>query len=361
MPDRPLILLTGGDGGFGNFGDELILESWKDFYRPFQKTHSIFIVMKTPPSTTGDGFRYLPDHPSAFEKAHIPPARIRWVHYYGGGYLNAYWMEDKIWLCDYLQERGFDLKKVFFTGQGLGPFRPDQKNKMDRIFREAAWVGTREPGANRPGFHFSFDDSIVVYSNKEPTSLRHKPRLRPCVGFNWRAESYADLDGQRINGPLQLINRFCRNHRYDLAGLCLVENPTYSDQRLYRGICREMNLPVKILPKPVDYPDGCRRVGQLSALITCSYHGALLALYNGVPVVAIYNNAYYKQKFEGLGEIMETPMFRCRPVGDLSETLIEQALRDRNRENLDHLTRRLLQLQRRNREVRERIVFEIKG
>ena len=36
MPNRPVILLTGGDEGFGNFGDELILQCWKDFYRPFR-------------------------------------------------------------------------------------------------------------------------------------------------------------------------------------------------------------------------------------------------------------------------------------------------------------------------------------
>lgn len=361
MPDRPIILLTGGDGGFGNFGDELILECWKDFYRPFQKTYSIIIFMKNPPRQSRDGFHYIPDQRSAFEKANIGTEQIRWVHYYGGGYLNSYWLEDKIWLCDFLKEGGFDFKKVFFTGQGLGPFRPDQKNKMDRIFREASWVGTREPGWKYPGFHFSFDDSIAVYKKKRTGSFLNRFRLRSSIGFNLRAEPYADLDRNSLRDPLLIIHRYSTSHRYGLAGLCLVENPCYSDRHLYQGIGKEMDLPLKIVPKPVDYAGGCHRVSQFSVLITGSYHGALLALYNGIPVVALYHSAYYKQKFDGLGEIVNNPMFRSLPVGDLSETHIEQTRRTRNGENLGTLNRLLLHLQQLNREVRERIKAQLGG
>jgi hypothetical protein len=78
-------------------------------------------------------------------------------------------------------------------------------------------------------------------------------------------------------------------------------------------------------------------------------------------VVALYHSAYYKQKFDGLGEIVNNPMFRSLPVGELSETHIEQTRRTRNGENLGTLNRLLLHLQQLNREVRERIKAQLGG
>ena len=48
MSER-FIILTGGDGGFGNFGDEILLASWKDLYPAVQKAYSIVILMMNPP------------------------------------------------------------------------------------------------------------------------------------------------------------------------------------------------------------------------------------------------------------------------------------------------------------------------
>ena len=289
--------------------------------------------MMNPPRRSNDGFHYFPDRRSAYESIGLPNDRVQLVHYYGGGYLNCYWLEEKIWLCELLQEQGFDFKKLIFTGQGLGPFFcPIRKVGSNLSFgKRPGW----EPEKHRregPGSVFSFDDSIAFYDpgGKEAWSFIPKRWGKMKIGVNLRAEPYADLNQNDLLEPLRKIICFCSSRGYQLMGFCLVENTHYSDRRLFRSLGEKMGLPLKLFPKPADYRKGRTGVSQFSILITGSYHGALMALYSGVAVIALYNSEYYKKKFKGLAEIINNPMFRPLPVNNLSDTHIEQALLSRN-------------------------------
>jgi hypothetical protein len=118
MPEH--IIVTGSDGGFGNLGDELLLAGVQRHYASLADAYTITVLMMRP-RFLGEGFVTSVDERSAFEALNVNVEDIALLHYYGGGYLNTYWYESKIWLLRYLLERGLPLERVVFTGQGLLP------------------------------------------------------------------------------------------------------------------------------------------------------------------------------------------------------------------------------------------------
>src|SRR5690348_12975410 len=131
---KPYIILSGGDGGFGNLGDEFILETSKKFYKRYQKHFNIIILRHViGDSMPKDGFTYIYDYEDNLKELDIPISDIALVHFYGGGFLNQYWYKDKIWLYKFLVKKGLHPSKFIFTGQGLGPFSSDQKRELQDI------------------------------------------------------------------------------------------------------------------------------------------------------------------------------------------------------------------------------------
>ena len=159
---RKVIIISGGDGGYGNLGDEWLLQNALIRHTSNLNNYRIIVLMANPKHDKRDRFEYVEDNYEAFKKLKIRSSDIKLIHYYGGGYINDYWIEEKLWLYYFLRKRGFSGKKFYFTGQGLGPLNKTNIKIIKNIANQAAFFGVRDKTYSQSiGGTFMFDESIV--------------------------------------------------------------------------------------------------------------------------------------------------------------------------------------------------------
>jgi polysaccharide pyruvyl transferase WcaK-like protein len=330
MNQQKYIILTGGDGGYGNLGDEFILAAVKEFYRAFLSNYSVIILQINPPTTPSDGFIYAKDDHTGFKALQINLDDIVLVHFYGGGYLNHYWYEDKIWLLRYLMERGFPLSKVSFSGQGLGPFYPEQELNFRRLTSGINAIGVRDHAweSRIPNAVFSFDESIRLISPFFSLLRSNLTTKRNLVTINVRQADHIGIDDKIFLEVIRMILSAAAFHRLKPIFYGMIENKYLNESLHLRQLLGTLDESSHtVMPRPRDYRE-LLRIMRYSALnVTTSYHASLASLYSYVPTVSLYLNDFYADKFKGLEAIFTSPHYRSLKIDCFSHDTIETALR----------------------------------
>jgi len=343
--------VTGSDGGFGNLGDEFLLEATRRFYREYLDRFRIAIAMINPPRDADDGFTYVGEDIPAFESLGIGVSDIALLHYYGGGYLNMYWYEAKIALYRHLIAGGLDASKVAFTGHGLGPFKDAQADELTRIARESIVFGTRDRAiVDGVGGLFTFDESIALYS---PEMTRRRQTQGSTLAFNFRTGTYIGLDDDGAATLVESVDRYVEASGLNAIAFGMVKNDRFDEgARIVKAIGRSGTSRIRALPRPTDFAELADRLAGCRATITTSYHVALVSLYVGTPVVALCESEYYRLKYGGLAEVLDTPLLCVVSTdafeGDHAEQVVRAAAID---ENVDRLRSTLTELKQRNLEA----------
>jgi hypothetical protein len=86
-------------------------------------------------------------------------------------------------------------------------------------------------------------------------------------------------------------------------------------------------LEARIVPFLDALLDGDSAVADTALTIACSYHVALTSLLAGVPVINLYENAYYLEKLEGLARVFHVPGDLHVRIGAGNEDLLQAAKR----------------------------------
>jgi polysaccharide pyruvyl transferase WcaK-like protein len=331
---KPYIILTGGDGGTGNLGDGFILDAVKSFYKPYQKYYNIIILKQNLPKwPLKDGFIYANDNEQSFKKLNIPTAGIALVHFYGGGYLNIYWYEDKIWLYRHLTEQGLPPKSFVFTGQGLGPFLPKQKKEIRQIAAAVSSFGTRDIAGTREykNTGFSFDDTISLIEPAPARQSRSK-----LIGVNLRLQhEHAAMDENYLLKFLKEVDKFASNIGYQLYFFSMIKNDTYSEAVAQSDILERANLKkYKIHERATDYKKLLKRISGSRLIVTTSYHATLASLYSKVPVISLFQNEYYRLKFEGLQESFDSKLLFVNRIDTFKPQCLQIALNAANQSSV---------------------------
>ncbi len=358
---RPYIVVTGSEGGFGNLGDEFLLESTLRFYRDYLDRFNVVVAMINPPERADDGFIYVGEDSRAFDALEIDPSRIALLHYYGGGYFNEYWYEAKIGLYRHLISQGLPRNRVAFTGLGLGPFKGSQAEELAGIARESLVFGTRDRSVvDGVGGDFTFDESIALYS---PSMTRHRGDNSRTVAFNFRTGTYIGLDDEGAQALVRSVDRFLEAGGLDAIAFGMVKNPRFDESvAIERGIEASGSPRIRSLARPTGFAELAERLAACRATITTSYHVALVSLYVGTPVVALFTSEYYRLKFTGLAEAVDTPLLRLagmdESVGGPVDDVVAAASVD---ENVDNLRATLESLKRVNQDSRDIIARTLEG
>ena len=210
--------------------------------------------------------------------------------------------------CPLLDELEFALQAgvpVVAFGQGIGPISdPELLERARAVLPRLRLIALREAyaglplleslGVPRDRIRITGDDAIGLAYLRRPHSLG------TAIGINLRLADYAGTGEDiidMIRGPLR--------NAADAQGSSLVSVPISfhacdsdlsANSRLL-GV-QEQNLPL-LVRSPEDVID---LVGRCRVVVTGSYHGAVFALAQGIPVVGLLQSAYYEQKFIGLQE-----------------------------------------------------------
>jgi polysaccharide pyruvyl transferase WcaK-like protein len=193
-------------------------------------------------------------------------------------------------------------------GQGIGPVADDAlRQQMAAVLPHARLIAVRE-GRESPHLLASagvLPEKIVVTGDDaiEMANRRAQPHLGDAIGVNVRMARYAEVDPAivRILGPV--IQRAAARLSASVQPLPIAHHPDCHDGVAIQAVLSggdgsagriaELDTPAQA----IDAVARCRTV------VTGSYHAAVFALAQGIPVVALARSPYYLAKFRGLGEL----------------------------------------------------------
>jgi polysaccharide pyruvyl transferase WcaK-like protein len=352
---RPYIIVTGGDGGWGNLGDELLLQATRRFWRPFLDRFHIVVAMGNPPASLADGFTYVKEDISAIEALGIEVPQIALLHYYGGGYFNDHWYDTKIKLYRDLVGRGLPRERVAFTGQGLGPLAAERAQEMLDIAHDAIIFGTRDR-TSAAGEHglFTFDDSVLLC---DPARALQPSVRNRGIAVNLRTEEYVDLDEQGAADLLCSIDRYVGSRNLAASAFGMVCNAGYDESvAVSRALQRARAKTIVHAPRPSGFSELAGYLAPCRAAVTTSYHVAIVSLFVGTPVAALFSSDYYRLKFAGLAEVVSSPLLRIVPVEGFKVGILDELSNMASRdEYAGELVATLDRLKAANREAHELI------
>lgn len=320
---KKYIILTGSEGGYGNLGDEWLLESVKKQYVDIKKQYNVVILIANPPKKQKDGFIYIKDSLDSFISSDICINDIESVHYYGGGYLNQIWMNDKIWLFNYLISNGFSPKKVIFTGAGLGPFDDLNLKNMKIIADKVAIFCTRDNYYKKQiSSSLSFDESVIFCDCEDKTEALKR---RNEVWVNFRIADHAGLDKGAIDKISYSIEEFAKEKKLKVIYFSMVEGKCLREKKLIKEALKKRGIKHKIFNRAKNHKILMSRLSRAKLVITSSYHASLAGIYVKTPVVSVYENDYYSIKFNGLIDVLDTKLLTITNINDFSVDVLRKA------------------------------------
>lgn len=224
----------------------------------------------------------------------------------GGGFVNDEFEGHALETLALLRMAQRMGKPTAMFGQGLGPITSARLHAAAmRVLPRLSYLGLRERlggekllnsvgGAPRRCL-ITGDDAIELAlqaNGKAPGS---------AIGLNVRVAAYSGVsheDAVRIAG---VVTRTAGEAGVGVVPFSISIHDQDSDLNSLRlcGLDVESGGASRA-QSPADVIDV---IGQCAVVVTGSYHGAVLALSQGIPVVALAKSAYYRAKFDGVADM----------------------------------------------------------
>jgi polysaccharide pyruvyl transferase WcaK-like protein len=193
------------------------------------------------------------------------------------------------------------------VGQGIGPIDSiELRRRASEVLPRAELIAVRESLASVPILEsLGVDPSRIVVTGDdaielalERTNRRNSPARVPAVGVNVRVASYAGVDAAMLAPLREALASAATAHGARLLGIPIAHHGGRMDMETLRGLVDEDDdVPVLDTPRAV-----IDRVGECRVVVTGSYHGAVFALAQGIPAVALIKSPYYAAKMAGVAD-----------------------------------------------------------
>jgi colanic acid/amylovoran biosynthesis protein len=192
-------------------------------------------------------------------------------------------------------------------GQGFGPVSNiDLRRRMALVLPQIDLIALRE---RREGARLlnsigvSPDRTTVTGDDAIELANRNTPlQMGQAIGVNVRLAPYASVDGSMIHWIGRALRAAAERFDARLLAIPIAFKANCSDavaiQQLIGSHSRDVGA-----TGPRRTIDVVTRVSQCRMVVTGSYHAAVFALAQGIPVVAIVGSQYYRDKFSGLVDL----------------------------------------------------------
>lgn len=223
----------------------------------------------------------------------------------GGGYFTDDFGGHLEGILHTLRWARYKQRPTIFFGQGLGPLKGASLRHMAGVELDAAQsVSLREKihglklgnelGCDASKWKVTGDDAFALLASKNLHLGKGK-----AVGINLRVAAYSGVDEAKfasLSDSLEAARTECGEHWMPLpVDLC----PEQGDEPKTMSLLTEGTISSDY--KTPDVPDDLIALASnCHIVITGSYHAAVFALAQGVPIIALAANAYYDSKFKGL-------------------------------------------------------------
>ena len=225
----------------------------------------------------------------------------------GGGFINDCFAKGA---CDLLDELTAVLKAgvpVVAFGQGIGPMtNPVLMAKARAVLPRLDMIGLREGhsslpilesiGVPRDRISVTGDDAIELAFERRPSSLGD------AIGVNLRFADYAGTDQTTADKLREPLRRAAQSLGSCLAPVIIsFHQERDSDVEAMNSL---LDGQIHNSEALIESPENViRLIGKCRVVVTGSYHAAVFALGQGVPVVGLSQSDYYEQKFTGLQKL----------------------------------------------------------
>jgi colanic acid/amylovoran biosynthesis protein len=199
---------------------------------------------------------------------------------------------------------------VAMFGQGLGPMEtPGLRRRFRRVLQGTLLVGMREKRSGLPlleSLGGIGDRALCTGDDALVDAVAHAAIDRSMsrgLGVNLRLSSYSQVDDSTVADVRDVVRRMRDQYQARPVPAPVSRFQNESDARSIRQLLTGID-DASDGGESIDTIDKLvAQVGQCRALITGSYHAAVFALAQGVPVIGIARSAYYAGKFLGLNDL----------------------------------------------------------
>jgi colanic acid/amylovoran biosynthesis protein len=136
-------------------------------------------------------------------------------------------------------------------------------------------------------------DDAIEFSFRE-----RRPALGACLGVNLRRTGYSGISTRILAEVRAALAEKVEQYQTSALGLPILMGGADSDVQTIDLLLGKTGG--HAADGVTDLPELLRRIGECRVVVTGSYHAGVFALAQGIPVVAIAQSAYYRDKFHGL-------------------------------------------------------------
>ena len=221
----------------------------------------------------------------------------------GGGFITDLFYEHGVNVLQTLALAQSYGKPTAMFGQGMGPllsvgFLAWAKKVLPKLelisLREALHSKplAQSVGVSLDKIKVTGDDAISYANKMTPEFIGDK------IGINVRIADYSGFDKKELIGLKSVFDLCSKKVGAKLCGVPISSHDGDSD---FDSLCYLLDLTAAEHVKSLDtYKKVIQEIGTCRVVITGSYHGGVLALSQGISVVGIASNDYYRYKFQGL-------------------------------------------------------------
>jgi polysaccharide pyruvyl transferase WcaK-like protein len=196
-------------------------------------------------------------------------------------------------------------------GQGLGPIgHPELWQRASDVLPRVSLIGVRESrasvpllsslGVNPANIAVTGDDAVELAFSALGGRTRCASDASK-IGVNVRVAAYAEIESDMLSVLREALAAAARAHDARLTPIPIAHHGGGMDVATLRGLLA--GLGEADGGASLDTPQlVIDRIGECRVVVTGSYHGAVFALAQGIPVVALVKSTYYANKMMGLAQ-----------------------------------------------------------
>lgn len=141
---------------------------------------------------------------------------------------------------------------------------------------------------------FTGDDAVELAYRATPDSLGN------AIGISLRVAGYTEINTQHINRIRPIIQNAAQTRQARLVAIPISSHHSEADVKYIKQVLTgysAASVDWRLLSTPLDV---IKKARQCRLVITATYHGAIFALAQGIPVVALAHSAEYTEKLSEL-------------------------------------------------------------
>jgi polysaccharide pyruvyl transferase WcaK-like protein len=190
-------------------------------------------------------------------------------------------------------------------GQGLGPIEDAcLRTRAAKVLPRVNQICIRETITSLPlldELHVAREHVLVTGDDSIDTVYSHRsPQLGNAIGVNLRMSWYSHISHELLGTVRKPLQETARAVGAPLVEVPISRHPDEDDS----GVCRYLFEGYESVAEPAHdlmLVEGMiEEIGRCRVMITTSYHGAVFALAQGIPVVAWLRSKYFAAKLYGL-------------------------------------------------------------